>query len=274
MNIIERIKCGLLAVILPSVLFLASCEKTDYMTFDSAYTGIYFTKDTLNYSFGVTPIEIRTHTYNIPVKIMGPLSSEKRPIAYNVRADLTTAEEGVHYSIGEAVVLPDSINGYIPVVINRDNLEGTHLSGYTRYKLCLELVDNENFTPTLDSLHRVRVFSFDNAVEQPEWLDVDGEKVWPEKYLGVWHPYKFIKMVEYFHALNDVLPETYKKMVQLYGENLENIPYGDTYVYRTVFVKYVFSPMYEFFANPDNKDMILSEYPDFPFDFPDPYTVK
>ena len=82
---------------------------------------------------------------------------------------------------------------------------------------------------------------------------------------------KFIKMVEYFHAINDILPETYKKMVAAYGENLENIPYGDPYVFRSIFKKYIYQPMYEFFGDPANHDMIVTAYPDFPFDFPNPY---
>jgi hypothetical protein len=81
-------------------------------------------------------------------------------------------------------------------------------------------------------------------------------------------------MVEYFHALEETHPETYKKMVALYGENLEHIEYGDPYQYRTIFRKYIYQPMYEHFNDPANRDMILNEYPDFPFDFPDPFGVK
>jgi hypothetical protein len=60
-------------------------------------------------------------------------------------------------------------------------------------------------------------------------------------------------------------------MVAAYGENLESIPYGDVYLYRTIFKKYVYLPMYEFFNDPANREMILANYPDFPFDFPNPY---
>ena len=88
-----------------------SCSETDYMTFDTARNGIYFTKDTLNYSFSVTPIEIKTHTYKIPFRIMGSTSSQPRTVAYTVVAEKTTAKQGVQYNIGEAVVEPDSING-------------------------------------------------------------------------------------------------------------------------------------------------------------------
>ena len=57
----------------------------------------------------------------------------------------------------------------------------------------------------------------------------------------------------------------------IYGENLENIEYGDPYQYRTIFKKYIYLPMYEHFNDPANREMILSLYPDFPFDFPNPF---
>ena len=250
-------------------LGLASCEE-HYLKYDASYCGVYFTKDSTNYSFSVTPVEQKTHEYRIPIAIMGVLSNEKRAVSYEICDDLTKAEEGVQFTIGEVYILPDSTTGYIPVTINRDNLEGTY-PNYTRYELCLRLVSNDNFVPTLDSLHQVHMFRFDNAVNQPEWLKPDGTKAWDVSKLGVWHPLKLIKMVEYFHALEKTRPETYKKIAAAYGENLEHIPYGDPELYKGTFDKYIYKPMYDYFSDPANKDFILSEFPNFPFDFPDPY---
>ncbi len=266
-TIINSISC---LCLLMTVIFSA-CSET-YLTFDTSYNGIYFTKDTLEYSFGVTPIEIKTKEYRIPVRVMGGVSSEDRTFDYIIDAKETTAEEGVQYSIGSPIVAANSIDGYIPVILYRDNLRGDYVNGYVRYKLTLRIVESDLFTPTLDSLARVRTFVFDNAVEQPEWLSKEGEKVWYETQWGVWHPYKLIKMVEYFHAIENILPETYEKMVEEYGENLENVPQADFYMYRTIMNKYVFAPMYEYFKN--NLDEIRKTYPDFPADFPDPYGVK
>ena len=260
-----------LTIALATATIAISCSETDYMTFDSADSGVYFTKDTLNYSFGVTPIEVKTYTYNVPFRIMGPTSKDKRTVKFSVDPKRTTAVAGKQYNIGDAVVLPDSINGYIPVEILRDGLEGTYSTGYTKYTLVLALEENNFFKPTLDSARQWRTLTFDNAIEQPEWYNAHGDKVWNTSQLGVWHPYKFIKMVEYFHAIGEILPETYRKMVEAYGENLEHIPYGDPYVYATIFKKYIYQPMYTFFNDPANHDMITDAYPDFPFDFPNPY---
>ena len=267
----DMTKIKTIAMAAIAAMMTASCSETDYMTFDTARNGVYFTKDTLNFSFGVTPIEVKTYTYRVPFRIMGTTATQPRSVKYSIDPALTTATQGVQYNIGEAVVMPDSINGFIPVEILRGGLEGTYATGYTKYRLHLVLEENDNFTPVLDSLSQQHLLSFDNAIEQPEWLNARGEKVWDVSTLGVWHPYKFIKMVEYFHALADILPETYKKMVDAYGENLEHIPYGDPYVYRTIFKKYIYAPMYEFFSDPANHDMITGAYPDFPFDFPSPY---
>ncbi|MBQ6800686.1 MAG: DUF4843 domain-containing protein [Bacteroidaceae bacterium] len=253
-------------------LGFTACEDEDYMKFDTTYTGIYFTSDSSQYSFSVTPIEVREYTLKVPVQIMGAPSKLTRSIGFELVTDQCKAIEGVQYEIDEAVILPDSITGYIPIRILRDGLQGNYANGYERYQLTLRLVKNEHFTPTLDSLSQVHQSKFDNAVEQPNWTNgKDDEKIWIERELGAWHPYKFIKMVEYFHAIEEIHPETYKNMVKLYGENLEHIPVGDPNHYRTIFRKYIYAPMYEHFNNPANREMILNEYPDFPFDFPNPF---
>lgn len=269
MKIFQTIKAFLTAV--PLLCACVSCLDTDYLVFDAGFSGIYFTKDTLNYSFGVMPLNIHEKEYRFQVRIMGAPSDVDRTFACEVIADSTMAEEGVQYRMGTPVIPAGSVEGYIPVTLLRDGLEGNYTDGYTRYKLGLRLLADGTFEPTLGESAQLRVLRFDNAVEQPEWLDYKGDKVWSISSFGEWHPLKLIKMVEYFHTIEDFIPETYEKMVDLYGENLEHVEYGDFQAYRTVMRKYVFAPMYEYFSNPVNRDEILAAYPDFPFDFPNPY---
>lgn len=256
------------------VACMSGCIEEHYLKFDSEFTGIYFTADSTSYSFGVTPDEVREHVVKIPVQIMGAPTKEARKINFELVELASAAKEGVQYVFEESIIPADSITGYISARIFRDNLEGNHIDGYTRYRVHLRLLPNEHFTPTLDSLSQHQLLKFDNAVEQPEWYNVAGEKVWLKGSLGVWHPYKLIKMVEYFHSIKDIQPLTYNKMVELYGENLEHIEGGNPWKYETIFKRYIYKPMYDHFNDPDNKDMILSRYPDFPFDFPDPYSAK
>ena len=144
--------------------------------------------------------------------------------------------------------------------------------------MCIELVENDCFTPTLDSLSQVRILTFDNAIDIPEWVDYKNDKIWrpgnPHDNLGSWHPYTYVKLVEKFKEIKNVpnMEETYEKMVAYYGgENLERVPYASFYPYLPIMRKYVLVPLYEYFSNEANKEEILEMYPDYPFDFPNPY---
>lgn len=265
-------------ILLLFTLCFSACEETEYLKYDTNHNGIYFTQDELKYSFSVTSDTIRSYLFKMPIQILGGISSEEREVAFRVREDSTDAVEGIHYTLGKAIIEPDSITGYIPVTILRDSLEGNYNEGYKTYRLCIELVDNENFTPTLDTLSQVRMLRFDNAIDIPEWLDYKGEKIWrpgnPHEDLGSWHPYTFIKLVEQFHTIKDVknMEATYKKMVEYYGgENLERVPYASFYPYTHIIRKYVLAPLYEYFNDEANREDILRVYPNYPFDFPNPY---
>ena len=56
-------------------LLSTSCSE-EYLTYDTDYSGIYFSDDTLHYSFGVTPTNICEKEYMIPVCLMGKPSSD------------------------------------------------------------------------------------------------------------------------------------------------------------------------------------------------------
>jgi hypothetical protein len=261
-----------------AVVCLTACSETEYLKFDESHNGVYFTQDKLKYSFSVTDDSIRTYLFKMPIQIMGRTSTAEREVAYRVNPDSTDAIAGVHYELGKAVIAPDSITGYIPVTILRDKLEGSYAEGYKTYRLYIELVENENFIPTLDTLSQARLLQFDNAIDTPEWLDYKGDKIWregnPHPDLGSWHPYTFMKLVEQFHTIEheENMYETYQKMVTYYGgENLERVPYASFHPYTHIMRKYVLMPLYEYFSSEANKEEILKKYPDYPFDFPNPY---
>ena len=260
------------------VLCFASCSETEYLKFDASHNGVYFTQEKLKYSFSVTADSIRSYLFKMPIQILGRTSSVEREVAYSVNPDSTDAVEGLHYILGRAIIAPDSITGYIPVTILRDNLEGSYAEGYKTYRLYIELEENDNFTPTLDTLSQARLLQFDNAIDIPEWVDYKGDKIWrpgnPHPDLGDWHPYTFIKLVEQFHTIQYVenMYETYRKMVAYYGgENLERVPYASFTPYTHIMRKYVLAPLYEYFSDEANKEEILKMYPDYPFNFPNPY---
>lgn len=262
------------------VVSFTACSEADYLKYDISYNGIYFTKDKLKYSFSVSSEEVNSHLFKMPIHVLGCVSDQEREVAYKVVEDSTDAVEGVHYTLGKAIIAPDSITGYIPVTILRDNLEGSYAEGYTTYRLYIELVENDNFTPTLDTLSQARLLQFDNAIDTPEWTNDDGEKLWrpgnPHENLGSWHPYTYIKVVEYFHTIKDVegKEESYYQMVETWGENLERVKYGSFFPHTDIMRKYVFDKIYKFLNDPTNQEEIKKMYPDYPFDFPDPYKAS
>ena len=101
---------------MPLAALLASCEDDNYMKFDLSNSGIYFTKDTLNYSFSVTPVEVKTHTYNIPVQVMGSVSSEKRPIGYYIDADSSLKTQAMFPMLRES----DAEKDYASFIISNN----------------------------------------------------------------------------------------------------------------------------------------------------------
>ena len=82
--------------------------------------------------------------------------------------------------------------------------------------------------------------------------------------------------MEQFRKLKDIenMEESYNKMVNAWGEYLERVKYAAFHPYTNIMRKYVLAPLYEYFSNEDNKDEILRKYPDYPFNFPDPYAEK
>lgn len=262
------------------VVGFTACSETDYLKYDTSYNGIYFTKDKLKYSFSVSAEDVKSHLFKMPIQVMGCISNQEREVAYRVVEDSTDAVEGVHYTLGKAIIAPDSITGYIPVTILRDNLKGSYAEGYTTYRLYIELVENANFTPTLDAPSQARLLQFDNAIDIPEWTNDDGEKIWrpgnPHENLGSWHPYTYIKLVEYFHTIKYVegKEESYEQMVDAWGENLERVKYGSFFPHTDVMRLYVFKEIYDLINDQHNQEEIKKMYPDYPFDFPDPYKAS
>ncbi|MCH5227369.1 MAG: DUF4843 domain-containing protein [Muribaculaceae bacterium] len=226
----------------------SSCQQNDYLVFDQDYSGIYFTEDSLHYSFSTLPIETRTYTQEIPVQIMGKpydydrtFSVEVQPSIYN-----ETPQAGKQYLLDPTtIIIPkNEIEGYIPLVLLRDGLAGDEESGYTRYEIRLRLIPDNNFTPTLSEIEQNVVVTFDNSIEKPKWYN---EGVWIQN-CGEWAPIKLIKVMEHFHTtLKENAPSTYSKMVDDIGENWENVTYGWPNDYKYTVKKYILIPCYEYF---------------------------
>lgn len=223
---------------------LSSCKKNGNELFDNNYTGIYFQADSNYYSFGVTPLEVGSYDFEVPVRIMGRVSDQDRTFKVEVIADKTNAESPSHYSLTSLLVKADSVNGYVNVKITRNTL------GKNNYKLTLKLVENEEFAPTNDNLKETRIY-FNNNVDQPSWKDWQGKITWPSQ-LGKWNPVTYVKFIELFRNLENVVPATYAEMVKQFGPDLKNVTYGWAYDFDYTLKKYVLTPLYDYLvAHPE-----------------------
>lgn len=248
-------------IALMSVLpFFFSCSETDYPLFDDSVINIYFSRDSMNYSFGITPLTTVERVVELPVKIIGLPSKTARAFTIEVVADKTNAQENVHYTLPDNFeIAPDSVNGIVPVTILREQL------GDTEWQLSIRLVGNRNFTPApgVDKeMGAEATITFNNIITKPNWVNWQGKPDWPTFKLGSWNPKVYVLFMEYFHRLKDKAPMTYRRMVEKYGENLDNGKYsGWDWDYDYTLTKYILIPMYEY----------IREHPELgAVDFPNP----
>ena len=233
----------------------SSCEDTDYPTFDIKQASIYFEKDSIVYSFGTTPLSISNYTLNLPVKIMGIPSKEKRIFKVELIKKKTNAIAEQQYRIPkELVIEADSVNGVIPVKIIRAGL-----GEEKKWQIGFKLIATTDFLPASEIGDQV-VAGFNNIVEPPTWKDWQGNPAWPLDRLGEWNPVVWVKFMEYFRNMEQTSPSTYKKMVEQHGPNLENVNYSWPWDYDYAITKYILIPMYDFFQ----------KHPEYGINMPDP----
>ncbi len=221
---------------------LSSCKEGNLADTGDWKTGLYFQRDSITYSFGVTPLEVTTYTLQVPLKVMGNKSSSQRAFKVEIDNELTTATQSVHFEIdNNPIVGADSINAYINLTINRGAIEGNE-----SYKVGLKLIENENFKPVNED-YKSAVIHFNNRVDPPDWKDWQGKPTWPNYKLGAWNPLTYIKFIELFRDMKNTAPATYENMVKEFGEDLKNVEFGWAWDYDKSLTKYVLNPMYQYF---------------------------
>lgn len=247
-----------LIAFLGASLGLFSCSETDYPLFDDSVINIYFTNDSINYSFGISPLSVTEHTIELPVKIIGAPSSKPRTFKIEVIQEKTNAHENTHYKLPETLEIPqDSVSGIVPITIIREHLDST------QWQVVIRLIDNENFTPATEvdqKMGAIGTISFNNVVSKPNWFDWSGEFGWPTNQLGPWNPTVYVIFMEHFHQLKNKAPMTYQKMIEKYGENLDNGKYpGWEYDYDYTLTKYILTPMYQYFQ--EHPELGITDFP-------------
>lgn len=178
-------------------LCIASCHETDYPTFDDSVIDIYFTQDSVNYSFGVTPLSTTEHVVELPVRIIGASVKE---VARNFKIEVvdkrTNAESPLHYTVPEQLTLEkDSVNAVVPVTLKRSAL------GDTEWTVAFRLLPNDYFNPTAQTEKEISceaIITFNNVVSKPNWTTWNGSFGWSESNMGPWNPVVYVTFHGFF----------------------------------------------------------------------------
>lgn len=224
------------------VLIFASCKENIFQP-EEFKTGVYFVDDSIDYSFGITPLEVESRVLELPLLIMGTPQTSDRAFQVEVVSSNTSAVQGLHFDFPSILMVPaNSVNGVLPMTIYRSPL------GDEDFKVTFRVVENENFTPANAELGRL-VVTFNNRIEQPNWLDWSGQKAWPSSKLGVWNPLVYVKFMELFNEMDITAPNAYASMLELFGGPLlPDFPGSWAWDYDATLTKHVLIPLYRYFA--------------------------
>ena len=156
-----------LLYLMVGLVLLFSCEENEDGYYDNI-PRIYFPEETdsLSFSFGDKVAEYTRHIIEVPVKMMGLNAESEMKFKVVLNKELSTAEEGVHFSPiqPEYTLAVDSVNAYVPIELIRDNLSEDEVT----YKIVLDLEANADFE--LGSKENLRaVVTFNNYLEEPDW---------------------------------------------------------------------------------------------------------
>ena len=217
-------------------VWCAGCsENGDDGYYDDFYR-VYFPVDSLNYAFGDKPVEMAKYTVKVPVQILG--EPARADMKVNVKVDLasTTATAEAYTAVPSEITIPkDSIVGYVPVEIIRENVMDER---DTVFRVVLQLEASPDFALGVKEGLRATV-TFSNYLAEPEW--------WVGLKDVFWGPYQ---------------KEKYQKMMEIWGGPITL----DDYVYKMVKLINVAKEMYEYFQEHPEYGMEFPPYNFWPYE--------
>lgn len=159
-----------LVLYLCAALFLSACQEDEIMLFDREEAGIYFQYggqtrlyinseayiDTISYSFSTASDTVTQMVLETRIRTMGKVRDYPRPVKLSVDKELTTAVEGVHYTLdfNDAVIPAGEGEVMFPVTFLRaEDLMGK------RVQLVLKLEDNDYFKVYFNEQKNTNVYT-------------------------------------------------------------------------------------------------------------------
>lgn len=236
----------------------ASCDKpiagfdnsTNYIYIDRPYAldkeGVP-TKvrvDGISHSFGLEDKSVTSHTFDIPVSIIGLKSDKDRSYVIEVVPEETSAldSEWDKSSITDLSVKSGKFGDTVKLTVNRLPTIKTEW-----HHITFRVVANDNFKLGTPDLLTIKI-SFTDQLLPPDW--------WDEwfRYFGEFSREKFVKWQEIYYLGADPNKEKYNgpglgKL--LYWNNMPSTPYIEWYPSTFIFIRML---KYYFIEN--------EEYPD------------
>ncbi|WP_430816369.1 DUF4843 domain-containing protein [Carboxylicivirga sp. RSCT41] len=235
-------------LLMASALLFMACEQ-DLQFYDvNQKDGVYFDTldeempDSLYATFG--PEGGTVLDFPLPLQILGTPKSVKRSIQFRIDQDLSTAVEGLNYTIGEAIMSEGQVQSLLPLSFmvppGQEEID-------TIYNLVLILEENEYFRPMMSDTLKV---SFYGLVGQPDF--------WTERIFGPYSPALLGKFFELFRAMENKVPAIYADIIRDYGYYIDEDNIDGDYIYpgepfykfyKKVFVNYVFLDLYQYYQD-------------------------
>ncbi|GEM_PF-1756481 len=203
---------------------LLSCEKQEVPLFDgedaiyiatgqTQFSGrVLVNQDSINavtsYSvnFGFMQDEVMTDTIRIPLRVLGRVSNQDRPVDIAIIREATDAVEGRDFQIFPAMIPANSIQGQLVVVLNR-----TESLGEDARTLRLQVMTNEHF-PRYMYIDSVNVY---NQAEI-SLLNVFRR---PDNWEGVWYFGQYYQGFGLGLHFGDYSDTKYRLILELAGTN-------------------------------------------------------
>ena len=197
---------------------------------------VYFPLDSLHYAFGDKPVEMTRYTVKVPVQMLGEPAHTDMKVKVKVDLTATTAMDDAYTAIPSEITIPkDSIVGYVPVEIIRENVMDER---DTVFRVVLQLETSSDFQLGVKEGLRATV-TFSNYLAEPVW--------WVGLKDIFWGPYQ---------------KEKYQKMIEIWGGPITL----DDYSYKMVKLINVAKEMYEYFQEHPEYGMEFPPYIFWPYE--------
>lgn len=175
-----------------AILSIVACSEDTLTTYSDKDSTLNMASVKRKINFAFSQTHVLTDTVVIDVQLVGAIQDMDRTFKIGVVDSLTTAEEGVHFTLKDEYVFPkNAYQGSFELVVLRDTTLKDSL-----FTLALTVLENEHFTSSMVGISESDTEVIDYQVQLIEVLDFQAEPEWwahpvfVNYYYGRYHPMK------------------------------------------------------------------------------------